>query len=181
EDAQEFGLAQLYQLRGRIGRERQRAYCYLFHPGGAEAIDRLPEESRQRLEALRELTELGSGMRLAMRDLEIRGAGDLLGAKQHGFINAVGVEYYSELLQEEVERKKTGKPGAPKVEPVQLDLGVKALLPEDYMPGEMERIAFYKRMLAATADELPKLRKELEDLSGPLPAQAENLFRLLEL
>ena len=180
EDAQEFGLAQLYQLRGRIGRERQRAYCYLFHPAGGD-IDRLPEESRQRLEALRELTELGSGMRLAMRDLEIRGAGDLLGAKQHGFINAVGVEYYSELLQEEVERKKTGKPTAPKVEPVQLDLGVQALLPENYMPGEMERISFYKRMLNATEKELPALRKELEDLSGPLPVQADNLFRLLEL
>lgn len=179
EDAQDFGLAQLYQLRGRIGRERQRAYCYLFYPLRRD-LELLPEEARQRLQAMKEFSELGSGTRLAMRDLEIRGAGDLLGAKQHGFINAVGVEYYSELLQEEVGRI-AGRKEAPKPPVVQLDLGIEAFLPEGYLPGEMERIAFYKRMLAAKADDLPSLRRELEDLSGPLPESAANLFRLLEL
>src|SRR5208282_5950774 len=141
---------------------------------------RLPEESKQRLQALQEFSELGSGTRLAMRDLEIRGAGDLLGAKQHGFINAVGVEYYSELIQEEVGRL-SGRKEPPKPQPVQIDLGIEAFLPEGYLPGEMERIAFYKKMLAAGAEELPALRKELEDMSGPLPAPAANLFHLLDL
>lgn len=179
DQAQDFGLAQLYQLRGRIGRERQRAYCYLFYPGERD-LEQLPEEARLRLEALREFSELGSGMRLAMRDLEIRGAGELLGAKQHGFINSVGVEYYSELIQEQVEKLR-GKTPAPKRAAVQLDIGVKAFIPETCVPGELERLEFYKRLMDAPKEKLPALKAELTDLSGPVPEPVDNLFKLLEL
>ena len=174
EDAQDFGLAQLYQLRGRIGRERQRAVCWLFHPAGAG----LTEEAKKRLLALREFGELGSGLQLAMRDLEIRGAGDLLGAKQHGFVDAVGVEYYCELLNEEVLTLK-GTPTRPARPPVQLDVQLPAFIPESYLPGELERLQFYKRLLDAGPDGLAGLRRELEDLSGPAPEPVLNLFRLM--
>lgn len=180
EDAHEFGLAQLYQLRGRIGRERQRAYCTLFYPAGADDFGRLSEEARKRLEALREFGELGAGMKLAMRDLEIRGAGDLLGAKQHGFMNAVGVEFYTEMLNEEIARKK-GKSAPPPVSSVQMDFKLKAFIPEDYLPGEMERLEFYKRILRAKPEEVPALRQELIELSGPIPEPVANLFDLLRL
>ncbi|MBI4425667.1 MAG: transcription-repair coupling factor [Elusimicrobia bacterium] len=177
EDAQDFGLAQLYQLRGRIGRERQRAACYLFYPEGAGP---LTENAKKRLEALKEFGELGSGLQLAMRDLEIRGAGDLLGARQHGFVDAVGVEYYCELLTEEVERLR-GRPVKRAEGPVQLDVQVPAFIPETYLPGELERLQFYKRLLDAGPRELASLRRELEDLSGPAPEPLENLFRLMSL
>ncbi|MBI4385761.1 MAG: transcription-repair coupling factor [Elusimicrobia bacterium] len=180
EDAQDFGLAQLYQLRGRIGRERRKAYCYLFHPEAMSDIHALAEEARRRLSALREFSELGSGFKLALRDLEIRGAGDLLGSKQHGFMNAIGFEYYCELLQEEISRLR-GQASAPAAAPVHLDLGIDAFLPGDYLPGEFQRLDFYKRLLAASKEDLPRLRRELEDLSGPAPVPVQNLFRLMEL
>src|SRR3984885_1992283 len=102
EEAEDFGLSQLYQLRGRVGRERQKAYCYLFYSPSVP----LTGDARARLEALREFTALGSGYRLAVRDMEIRGAGNLLGQEQHGHIAAVGLDLYSQLLQEEIARLK---------------------------------------------------------------------------
>ena len=180
ENAQDFGLAQLYQLRGRIGRERQSAVCYLFFPAGSDELGALSEEGRQRLQALREFGELGSGVKLAMRDLEIRGAGELLGARQHGFINAVGVEMYSELLNSELSRRR-GQPSAPAESPVSIDVQTEAFLPADYLPGEMERLDFYKRMLRADRAEVGKLRGELEDLCGPLPQPMKNLFQVMEV
>jgi transcription-repair coupling factor (superfamily II helicase) len=180
ENAQDFGLSQLYQLRGRIGRERQKAYCYLYFPAGDADLRSLTEEGRKRLEALREFGELGSGLGLAMRDLEIRGAGDLLGAKQHGFMNAVGVDFYSRMLEEEVARARGAAPKKAE-EPVQIDIDVPANIPESYLPGDLERLEFYKKILNAEPDAVAGLRKELEDLSGPAPEPVANLFRVLEL
>jgi transcription-repair coupling factor (superfamily II helicase) len=178
EDAQDFGLAQLYQLRGRIGRERQRAYCYLLHPPDAELKD-LPEDTVKRLDALKEFGALGAGIKLAMRDLEIRGAGDLLGAKQHGFMNAVGADYYAQILEGEV-AKLRGKV-AEEDHPATIDLRMPAYLPEDYMPGEIERLKVYKRALRATPEEAMKILDELERLSGPVLKPVKNLFELLSL
>ncbi|OGR86056.1 MAG: transcription-repair coupling factor [Elusimicrobia bacterium RIFCSPHIGHO2_02_FULL_57_9] len=180
EDAHEFGLAQLYQLRGRIGREKRRATCYLFFPEKHGDFSALSEEARKRLEALKEFVELGSGIRLAMRDLEIRGAGDLLGAKQHGFMNAVGVDFYTQMLNEEINRLK-GRSAAAQETPVQLDIKLPAFIPADYLPGEMERLEFYKRILHATPEQSACLRRELEDLSGPAPQPVINLFSLLRI
>ncbi|MBI5211655.1 MAG: DEAD/DEAH box helicase [Elusimicrobia bacterium] len=179
EDAQDFGLAQIYQLRGRIGRERQKAYCWLFLPEGVAAFKELPEEGRRRLEAIQELSQIGSGIKLAMRDLEIRGAGDLLGKKQHGFLDSVGVEFYTQLLQDEIARVKGGE--VPTDAEVTMDFKMDAFLPADYLPGEMERFEFYKRILRSTPQDWPGLRRELADLCGPLPGPVLNLFELLKV
>ncbi|HRY29957.1 MAG TPA: transcription-repair coupling factor, partial [Elusimicrobiota bacterium] len=177
EEAEDFGLAQLYQLRGRVGRERQKAYCYLFYsPGSA-----LTEEARKRLTALKEFASLGSGFRLALRDLEIRGAGNLLGAQQHGFVNAVGIDLYGQLLTEEIRRQKGGTPDKPALPEPAIELPVSAYLPEDYLPSETERIAFYRRILDAAASQLHALREELEDRCGRLPEPAERLFEVAAL
>jgi transcription-repair coupling factor (superfamily II helicase) len=179
EDAQDFGLAQLYQLRGRIGRERARAFCYLFHPADA-ALKDLPEDTRKRLDALKEFGALGAGIKLALRDLEIRGAGDLLGAKQHGFMNAVGADYYSQLLESEVARAR-GR-GAPEEErAATVDLRLPAFIPSDYLPGELERLKLYKRALRADEKGLREILAELERLSGPPPKPVLNLFEVLSL
>lgn len=179
EDAQNFGLAQLYQLRGRVGRERSRAFCYLFHPPDAELKD-LPEDTVKRLDALKEFGALGAGIKLAMRDLEIRGAGDLLGAKQHGFMNAVGADYYSQILESEVNRLR-GRAALEDERPVSIDLRLPAYIPESYLPGEIERLKVYKRALRASPDEAVKILGELERLSGPPPQPVKNLFELLGL
>jgi transcription-repair coupling factor (superfamily II helicase) len=142
EEAEEFGLAQLYQLRGRVGRERQKAYCYLFYSPSVP----LSSDARARLEALREFTALGSGYRLAVRDMEIRGAGNLLGQEQHGFIAAVGLDLYSQLLQEEIARLR-GQPVEAMVRFPSIDLAIRAFLPADYLPSEELRIIFYKKLV----------------------------------
>src|SRR5206468_2575662 len=141
--ADRFGLAQLYQLRGRVGRERQQAYACLLVP----ADGRVDEQAQRRLRALQEFTELGSGFKLALRDLEIRGAGNLLGAAQHGHIAAVGFDLYAKLLAEAV-RELKGEPTAAAVEPV-ISVAVEGFLPDDYVPEVNQRLAFYKRLASA--------------------------------
>jgi transcription-repair coupling factor (superfamily II helicase) len=169
--ADRFGLAQLYQLRGRVGRERQQAYCLLLVP----ADGRVDEHAQRRLRVLQELTELGSGFKLALRDLEIRGAGNLLGAQQHGHIAAVGYELYSKLLAEAV-RELHGEPAAATVDPV-ISVNVEGFLPEEYVPEVNQRLALYKRLAAATDDAtIDDLRVELGDRFGPLPAPAAHLL-----
>lgn len=172
EEAEELGLAQLYQLRGRVGRSRTRAACYLFYSLGGMTSD-----AKKRLEALREFTALGSGFRLAMRDMEIRGAGNLLGPQQHGNMAAVGIETYSRLLNEEIQRQR-GKQVEDDVPEggLALEISLTAYLPEDYLPSESERVQMYKRILAADESQLVKLKEELIDRCGPLPFPAKTLF-----
>ncbi len=177
EEAEDFGLSQLYQLRGRVGRERQKAYCYLFYSPSVP----LTQDARARLEALREFTELGSGYRLAVRDMEIRGAGNLLGQQQHGHIAAVGLDLYAQLLQEEMARLKGEAVSAPVRFP-SMDLAVHAFLPSDYLPSEELRVLFYKKLVSAQdAEALDAVRGELEDRFGALPGEAETLLDVSRL
>ncbi len=174
--ADRFGLAQLYQLRGRVGRERQQAYAYLLIPPDG----RLDETAQRRLRVIEEMTELGAGFRLAMRDLEIRGAGNLLGAAQHGHIAAVGFDLYTKLLAEAV-RELRGEPSSERVEPV-ISVDVEALLPETYVPEVDQRLALYKRLAEVDGrDEITRMRAELADRFGPLPAAVEALLEVVAL
>ncbi|HEU4368656.1 MAG TPA: transcription-repair coupling factor [Methylomirabilota bacterium] len=174
--ADRFGLAQLYQLRGRVGRERMQAYCYLLVP----ADGRVDEQAQRRLRALQELTELGSGFKLALRDLEIRGAGNLLGAQQHGHIAAVGYDLYSKLLAEAVQELGGNRTGVA-VEPV-ISVQVEGFLPEEYVPEVNQRLAFYKRLATAAGDdELADLRAELLDRFGTLPEPAAQLLDIVRV
>jgi len=176
-DAHRFGLAQLYQMRGRVGRSDVRAYAYLFAPPRRE----LTADARRRLAALVEFTELGAGFRIAALDLEIRGAGEFLGARQSGHIAAVGFELYAQLLEKAV-RRLSGAEVAPEREAATVNLEVPASLPEEYVGEAGQRLAVYKRLSAAeTAAEIAALRDETVDRFGPLPAPAATLFRLAEL
>ena len=151
-------------------------YCYLLVP----ADGRVDEQAQRRLRALQELTELGSGFKLALRDLEIRGAGNLLGAQQHGHIAAVGYDLYSKLLAEAVQELKGDKAGVV-VEPV-ISVQVEGFLPEEYVPEVNQRLAFYKRLAGAAGDdELADLRAELADRFGPLPEPAEQLLDIVHI
>jgi transcription-repair coupling factor (superfamily II helicase) len=177
EEAEEFGLAQLYQLRGRVGRDRTKAYCYLFYSPSTP----LSQDARARLEALREFTDLGSGYRLAVRDMEIRGTGNLLGQQQSGHVAAVGLDLYTQLLQEEISIQK-GEPVAPIAKFPSLDLSIHAFLPADYIPSEELRILFYKKLVSAeTLDVLATIGAELEDRFGPLPPEAQTLMEVSRL
>ncbi|OGS01966.1 MAG: hypothetical protein A3G41_01925 [Elusimicrobia bacterium RIFCSPLOWO2_12_FULL_59_9] len=180
ENAHEFGLAQLYQLRGRIGRERQKAACYLLH--GAGAAPQMSEEAAKRLEALREFSDLGSGFRLAMRDLEMRGAGDLIGSRQHGFLSAVGLEFYCDLLNGEIDRLKgAGAADALRDQAVWMDVKLPMSIPPETLPSEMERLNFYKRILNADVKALNAVQADLADLCGPLPEPVRNLLHAARL
>ena len=174
--ADTFGLAQLYQLRGRVGRSSQRAYAYLLVP----SEDALTADARRRLEAIQDLAELGSGFRLANMDLEIRGAGNLLGAEQSGHLAAVGYETYMQLLEETVEELR-GHVREVEVDP-EIRLPVAARLPEEYVPEISQRLVLYKRLASARDDaEADRIRDEILDRYGPLPAEAENLLQVIRL
>lgn len=179
EHAEDFGLSQLYQLRGRVGREKEKAHCLLFF-GGPDGAPSAADPSRQRLQALQEFAALGSGFWLAMRDIEIRGSGELLGTKQHGFMAAIGLEGYTRMLEEEISKLKGRAPkAAPR--PASIDVALKAFIPEDYLPNEFDRLDFYKRLIASGPAELPELRRELENLCGPFPSEVQNLFVVAEI
>lgn len=178
ERADLLGLAQLYQLRGRVGRSSQRAYAYLFHPPDQS----LSEEAHRRLEAIGESTDLGSGFQLALRDLEIRGAGSILGEIQSGHIAAVGFELYAELVAEAV-KEMEGKPledtGPPEM---RIDLPVDAHLPDSYIADQELRLEAYRRLAAATIEsDVSDVAAEWVDRYGPLPAAAVALIELAQL
>jgi transcription-repair coupling factor (superfamily II helicase) len=174
ERADELGLAQLYQIRGRVGRSRERAYAYLLYPSAAA----LSEEASKRLATLSDYTELGSGFRIAMRDLEIRGAGNLLGDEQSGHVAAVGFELYVSMLDEAV-RLLSGDSAEEAAEPVRMDLPVDAYVPGDYVPYEAAKIEVHRRVAGAReVAQLIMLREELTDRFGPIPDPLDNLIRL---
>ncbi|MFV1960887.1 MAG: transcription-repair coupling factor, partial [Acidimicrobiia bacterium] len=178
ERADLLGLAQLYQLRGRVGRSSQRAYAYLFHPQDQS----LTEDAHRRLEAIGESTDLGSGFQLALRDLEIRGAGSILGEVQSGHIAAVGFDLYAELVAEAV-KEMEGKPieatGPPEI---RIDLPVDAHLPESYIADQELRLEAYRRLAAAiTESDVSDVATEWVDRFGPLPTAAVALIELAQL
>ncbi len=174
--ADRFGLSQLYQIRGRVGRSAVRAYAYLFyHPGEV-----MTDEAVERLKAIQEFTALGSGYKLAMRDLEIRGAGNLLGAEQSGHIMEVGFGLYCDLLEEAVREVKGIREVSPRE--VVIDLKLDAFIPADYVSDDRQRIAIYRRMnLLSTRQEVDDMRNELRDRFGDPPGQLAKLFDVLYL
>jgi len=177
ERADRLGLAQAYQIRGRVGRSRERAFAYLLYPS-AEA---LTEEAAARLSTLADHTELGSGFKIAMRDLDIRGAGDLLGDEQSGHVAAVGFELYCQMIDEAVAEGAAGRDGeeGEEPEPLRFDVPVDAYLPASYVPFEAAKIDIHRRIVAACAPgELRVIRDELDDRFGPPPREAENLLAL---
>jgi transcription-repair coupling factor (superfamily II helicase) len=175
ERADALGLAQLYQIRGRVGRSDVPAHAYLFYPDASE----LTPEARARLATLADHTELGAGFQIAMRDLEIRGAGDLLGAEQSGHVAALGFELYVEMLAEAV-AELSGQVRAV-VRPVRVDARVDAFVPASYVASEALKIDLHRRIaLAEDEDELRELRAAIEDRYGPLPEPVESLFRIQE-
>jgi transcription-repair coupling factor (superfamily II helicase) len=194
--ADRFGLAELYQLRGRVGRSNIQAYAYLLVP----PISALPKHTLRRLSAIEEFTELGSGFNLAMRDLEIRGAGNLLGAEQSGFIMEMGFEMYERIVREAVDELKQEEfkdvfqdsslksQVDKKHETVNLkletiiDADIEALIPDFYIESDTERLDLYRRLYKATTEEeLRSMREELKDRFGEYPEEVENLFQLVEL
>jgi transcription-repair coupling factor (superfamily II helicase) len=208
--ADQFGLAQLYQLRGRVGRSAVRAYSYLL----VDKYKTLTEDARRRLEALQEASELGAGFRIAMEDLEIRGAGELLGARQHGHISAVGFDLYTRLLAQAVteareqattdDRRLTDETGdhgpssvpqggaalvgrrnlleEPLAPTVTLDLNLPARLPEHYVPEASLRLQLYRRLAGLTDQAaVDEMGQELVDRFGPLPEPVENLLYVVRV
>ncbi len=175
-DADRFGLSQLYQLRGRVGRSTRSAYAFLMYRQNRM----LKEVAEKRLQAIREYTELGSGIRIAMRDLELRGAGNLLGAEQHGHMEAVGYELYSKLLGEAVQEAKGEKVMADFE--TAIDLDIDAFLPDKYIRNEMQRLDIYKRIAQIRNDEdYDDMQDELIDRFGEIPAPVQNLLRAARL
>jgi len=190
-NAQNFGLAELYQLRGRVGRTNIQAYCYLIIP----PLEALTKKALRRLQALEEYTDLGSGLKLALRDLEIRGAGDIFGYEQSGFINEIGFEMYQKILDEAIRELKTTEfkeffPEAGKERSLeflennelQIEVDFDAFIPETYIQTESERFRYYKELYNIRyPQEIANLRNEMRDKFGEIPQELENLFKIVSL
>jgi transcription-repair coupling factor (superfamily II helicase) len=176
ERADTFGLAQLYQIRGRVGRSHRRAFAYLLVPHDRIVTD----EARRRLEVLRELDDLGSGFRVAAHDMEIRGAGNLLGRQQSGHVAAVGFDLFMQMM-EEASRELRGETSGPTVEP-EIEVGVEAFIPDDYVPDIGERLLMYKRLANADSQgALDTLAEEIADRFGARPPPVENFLRVMAI
>ncbi len=175
DEADRFGLAQLYQIRGRVGRSSRLAYAYLTY-----RKDKLVSETaKKRLKAIKEFTELGSGFKIALRDLEIRGAGNILGAEQHGFIAAVGFALYVRLLDRAVAELKNKK-SEQKIEP-RFELKVNAHLPSEYISAQEQKVDIYQRVYNSSAEELSEIEEELKDRFGVPPQPVKNLIKIAGL
>jgi transcription-repair coupling factor (superfamily II helicase) len=176
EDAHRFGLAQLYQLRGRVGRAGVQSFAWLFYPKETS----LSEQARQRLRAIQEFTQLGSGYQLATRDMEIRGVGNLLGAEQSGQMDVIGFDLYMDMLQEAI--KEIRGQEIPQVDDTQIDLKVTAMIPADYIPDLDQKMSAYRSVAAAsTKAELTNIAAEWVDRYGDIPKAAQQLFTIVEL
>ncbi|TMC75210.1 MAG: transcription-repair coupling factor [Chloroflexi bacterium] len=172
-----LGLAQLYQLRGRVGRSAEKAYAYLLYT----KEQHLTEQARKRLQAVFEASELGAGFKIAMHDLEIRGAGNILGAEQHGHVTAVGFELYTQLLEEAVNEQR-GAPRAAALPEITVDLALSTAIPDDYVPSRQRKLELYRRIAElATLDDLGGLREELRDRYGAPPEPVRNLLYGVEV
>ncbi|MGM0507200.1 MAG: transcription-repair coupling factor [Bacteroidota bacterium] len=185
-NANHFGLSELHQLRGRVGRSNRKAYCYLLTP----PVQTLTSDARKRLMALEEFSDLGSGFNIAMRDLDIRGAGDILGAEQSGFINEIGFEMYTKILDEavqEIKREEYGDqfetvPPAVEAPDTQVEFDLPALLPDDYVQDDVERLNLYRKLSNADKlEEIEEWKEEVRDRFGPLPDEATNLWLAAEI
>lgn len=174
-DSQNFGLSQLYQLRGRVGRKDKKAIAYLFYNP-----NKISENGKKRLRVLQDLTYLGAGFQVALKDLEIRGAGNLLGKEQSGYINSIGFELYMELLEEEISKLKGLK--YEKKLYIDLDIDVNITIPENYIPYQDERLYYYRRFFEAkTFEEIEELKNEIVDRFGFYPENVNNIFKLSEI
>ena len=175
QDADRMGLSQLYQLRGRVGRSNRIAYAYLMY----KRDKMLREAAEKRLQTIREFTEFGSGFKIAMRDLEIRGAGNLLGAEQHGHMEAVGYDMYCRLLEEEVQNLKGDAPKEEKFE-TSIDLNISAFIPDFYIKNQEQRMELYKKIAGIrTMEEYYDMQEELEDRYGDLPKSVQLLLEVV--
>jgi len=173
-DADKMGLSQLYQLRGRVGRSNRVAYAYFTYRKDKV----LTEVAEKRLQAIKEFTELGSGFKIAMRDLSIRGAGNLLGAEQHGFIDSVGFDLYSQMLKEAIDQKITIEPTTEKQQ-VEIDVQVDAYLPDSYISDGHQKIEMYKKFRGVSSlEEVAELKEEMVDRFGDYPIEVEYLFEI---
>jgi transcription-repair coupling factor (superfamily II helicase) len=173
--ADRLGLAQLYQLRGRVGRSHRRAYCYLIVPENTD------EDAERRLRVLEHHTELGAGYRVALKDMELRGAGNLLGPEQSGFVHAVGFDLYLRLLDETVTRMMRGD-DAPPPPPTDVSLDLPCYLPDDYIAAPEVKLDLYRRLGAAReGNQVDAIRDEVRDRFGPLPPPAEAYLAVARL
>jgi len=176
-DADKMGLSQLYQLRGRVGRSNRVAYAYFTYRKDKV----LTEVAERRLQAIKEFTELGSGFKIAMRDLSIRGAGNLLGAQQHGFIDSVGFDLYSQMLKEAIEERR-GNPDEVKRQTVEIDLDIDAYIPDTYIADGQQKIEMYKRFRGISdLDDVKELQDEMIDRFGEYPLEVSYLFLIAEI
>ena len=177
-NAEKFGLAQLYQLRGRVGRSKRQAYAYFMYHG-----QRLKLDAKKRLKAIVEASELGSGFQIAMKDLEIRGAGDILGAKQHGVINVVGVSHFIRMLNKAVEDLKAGRVmREEEPEEISVEIPINAFIPDHYITNTKEKVSIYQKLSAAdSVDYLQTIREELISDFGALPVEVVNFFKVIEM
>ncbi|HPE44578.1 MAG TPA: helicase-related protein, partial [Deltaproteobacteria bacterium] len=173
--ADKFGLADLYQLRGRVGRSKVKGFCLLLLP----ELGQITRDARKRLAAIKEYESLGAGFHMAMRDMEIRGVGDILGKAQWGHVTAIGYELYQEMLKDAVDKLQGREPAA-EVDP-EIRISLDAFIPEDYCPDQHLRLGLYKRLFSASADELMAIADELKDLYGPLPQPVRSLLFISEV